>query len=1324
MSGAGLISGTPTVPGTYTFSTNVTDSGSPAQSKSLTASIVIAPSALTIASPTLAAGSYGVAYSQSLQASGGTAPYTWALSSGTLPAGIFLVPSNGNITGTPTASGTFTFAATVTDSGSPAQSKSVSASIVIAPSTLTIATGSVASGVTGSSYSQTLQASGGTPNYTWSIASGTLPGGLTLASSGLISGTLTLSGTFNVTFAVTDSGSPAQSKSAAYVFNVSPSSQLTITSSALASGTKNSAYSQSLQAAGGTPPYNWSISGGILPAGIVLTPSTGLLSGTPTAPGTSSFTATVADSSSPAQNKSIAASIVIAPVPLAISSASLASGTQGAAYSQSLQATGGTPVYTWSVTSGALPAGVTLSPSGVLSGTPTAFGTFPFAVTVADAGSPAQTRSLSTSIVIAPTALAITTTSLAAGTKSTYYSQNLQVTGGTPAYAWSITAGGLPAGLGLTSSGLLSGAPSVSGNFTFTATVTDNSSPAMTRSVSLSLTVAPSTLTFTSSPLPAATNGTAYSQSLQANGGTTPYTWSITSGSLPAGVTLNPSTGVLSGTPTASGGFTFAATVTDSGSPVQTKSVSLTLTVAPTALSITTSSLSAGTGGTAYSQTLQATGGTTGYTWSITAGSLPIGLTLTPSTGVIAGTPTASGTSNFTVMVTDSSSPALTKTAALSIAVSAAPLTITNSTLGSGTSGTAYTQLLTATGGTPAYTWNYSGNLPAGLTLAATTGVISGTPTTTGTFSFTVTVTDSSTPALTRSAATFITIAASTTPTGPGTTWYVRPDGGTRYSANATSGQCDGKSDTPYGGVGTNQHCAFKDYRYLWDDQSYNNNAWVISGGDTVILRGGPWRVGYDSNVGPGAGYTWCLGANNIGCVNPAIPAGTPTQHTRILGENYAACSATNKTQIFGGFGVITALNLSGAQYVDVQCLEITRHSQCIAFGSPAVPSTCNSALGSTLDDYDSDGVHTDVSTHDLLMQDLWIHGHVGRGVKGPIGGVVTCLRCDIAFNGATGWDFDDGTGSNNGLGTALPAGATWNFLYSTIEWSGCNQEYPAVHTIPVISCYGQSTGGQGDGVGTPAGTGLNVNIDHSGFLYNTQDGLDVGHVDTGVFTLNITNSIAYGNSGGTFKWGASFTAATFINNVAIANCLRLSAPMPGTPSNYNANLSDFCRAQDALPFNFRQGGTALLANNTVVSYAPTTFDINCWDASCSNSTLTFQNNLVLGYDNPATYNMGGQVGGPGGFYYQTPIGNVVRSNNVFYGLRNTTCPTGNPAEYCSNPLFVNQPVFTGESSLDNFNFNLTSGSPAKGAGLSLPQVTLDYNGLVRGNPPSIGAVE
>ncbi len=552
-----------------------------------------------------------------------------------------------------------------------------------------------------------------------------------------------------------------------------------------------------------------------------------------------------------------------------------------------------------------------------------------------------------------------------------------------------------------------------------------------------------------------------------------------------------------------------------------------------------------------------------------------------------------------------------------------------------------------------------------------------------------------------------------------GETWYIRHDGGTRYSTKTHTGQCDGRADAPYH-KGTNQHCAFNDYRYLWDDQAYqNNDKWVIAGGDTVIIRDGPWRVGWDaatchgSTTGCGAGYTWCFGGGSSSCSNPPIPSGTPTQHTRILGENYATCSngsttdRSKLTQIFGGFGLSTPLNLKGAQYVDVECIEVTRHSQCIFFGDPANPASCNRST--PVDDYDSDGAITDVHTHDLLLQDMWIHGHLGRGIKGPIGGLVTCTRCDIAYNGAAGWDFDDGNGTASVHGI-------WNFNYSTIEWNGCNQAYPGPGAI---SCYGQSNGGYGDGVGTPTGMCLTVNIDHSNFSYNTQDGVDLGHGDTGTgCPLTITNSIAIGNGGATFKWGGNENPAVFTNNVAIANCARMSEPIAGQPTSFNAHLADFCRAEDALPFNFRQGGTVLFANNTIVTYAPTTFDIDCWDPSCSNSTLTFKNNIVLGYDNPKSYNLGGKPGGPGGFYFQKTIGHIVRSNNLFYGLRGLHCPTGHSNERCDDPKFVSQPRFSTEKDLDNFNFHLSPSSPARGSGATLSEVGSDYEGKPR---PSSG---
>src|SRR5205085_230564 len=171
----------------------------------------------------------------------------------------------------------------------------------------------------------------------------------------------------------------------------------------------------------------------------------------------------------------------------------------------------------------------------------------------------------------------------------------------------------------------------------------------------------------------------------------------------------------------------------DSASGSTTKALSLTINPPP--LSISTSSLPAGTVGAAYSQALTATGGSTPYTWSISAGSLPAGLTLSAG-GTISGTPGSAGTSNFTVKVTDSAS--VSMTAALSLTVNPPALSITTSSLPAGTVGTPYSQALGASGGTLPYTWSVSvGSLPAGFTLSAA-GTISGTPSTAGPSSLTV----------------------------------------------------------------------------------------------------------------------------------------------------------------------------------------------------------------------------------------------------------------------------------------------------------------------------------------------------------------------------------------------------------------------------------------------------------------------------------------------------------------------------------------------------------------------------------------------------------
>lgn len=169
----------------------------------------------------------------------------------------------------------------------------------------------------------------------------------------------------------------------------------------------------------------------------------------------------------------------------------------------------------------------------------------------------------------------------------------------------------------------------------------------------LTLTVNPATVTISPATIPNGMVGLSYTTTITASGGISPYVFSVPTGTLPAGLTLGSSSGVLSGTPTTAGSSTFTVQVADSETSPATATQSYTVTVVPT-FAITTTNLSAANIGVSYTGTLTATGGVAPYTWAVTTGSLPAGLTLNSATGVISGTPTSAGSVTFTVTATDS----------------------------------------------------------------------------------------------------------------------------------------------------------------------------------------------------------------------------------------------------------------------------------------------------------------------------------------------------------------------------------------------------------------------------------------------------------------------------------------------------------------------------------------------------------------------------------------------------------------------------------------------------------------------------------------------
>ena len=526
------------------------------------------------------------------------------------------------------------------------------------PGSLTITTSSLPDGAVNQPYSASLTGAAGTPPYTWSVAPA-LPANLSLdTASGAIAGTPTTQGTTTHTFSLRDSSVPAQTVQQTLNLTITPpAAALTITTTSLPDGTVGQVYSRPVQATGGTGARTWTISIGSLPAGLNIDSATGVIAGTPTVAGTSSFTVRVADAAGQSDTQPLSITITAIPPPPnppTITTTTLPAGTVGVPYNQPVQVSGGTGALTWNIVAGTLPANLNLNQTnGNISGTPTAAGTSSFTVRVQDTGGLSDTRALS--ITINPPAPPdITTTTLPAGTLGQFYNQTLQAIGGTGARIWSIIAGNLPQGLNLDqATGVISGTPTVPGPSSFTVQVQDAAGQSDTQALSIGINLSnPPSITTTT--LPGGTVGQPYNQTLQASGGIGALTWTGTGGALPAMLSLSPD-GVISGTPTTAGTANFTVRVADTLNQADTRALSI---VVSAALAITTTSLPGAQVGQLYDATLQRAGGVAPFTWSVTP-ALPDGLNLDPATGAISGTP-ATGTEGDHALiftVEDSSTP-------------------------------------------------------------------------------------------------------------------------------------------------------------------------------------------------------------------------------------------------------------------------------------------------------------------------------------------------------------------------------------------------------------------------------------------------------------------------------------------------------------------------------------------------------------------------------------------------------------------------------------------------------------------------------------------
>lgn len=656
----GVISGTPTTPGTYEFTVRVTDANSLSSSK-LQSITVAAPPLITTSPLTYKLYKGATAFIASSADKGtGNILASGAWSATGLPAGLTINADNGSISGTPVANGTFSVTQKVTDVNALFDEEVLTIKVVTRPLITTPALPSLEANKVAPTIQQTktvgsalLPATGA-----WVVIAGALPAGLSFnPDTGAITGTPTAIGTFQITVKLTD----VDGETSQQVQTIRVNNPPVITTSPLTykmyKDEEHGIVSSATAGTGQIPSTGaWSATG--LPAGLSINTNTGAITGAPTATGTFVFTQKVTDLNDLFDEETLTIKVVARPI---ITTGALPRLEVNKAITPIAQTRNvGSAVLptegAWSIIAGSLPNGLSFNPdTGAITGTPTQSGTFPITVKLTDVdgehSQQVQTIRVSTPPVITTTPL---THKLYVGVSANLPSAATPGTDALQTNGWSAT--GLPNGMSIDpATGAISGTPSLVGNFTVTQKVTDVNNLFDTETIKIKVVAKP--VITTALPLANLVIGvhgtinqtsTAGSAAIQATGA-----WSLAAGTLPAGLSINPDTGAITGTPTVSGAFPVTLKLVDADGEFATKEETINVIAPPT---ITTTplvrSLNINVLGTIENTVTIGSAGISPFSgWTATG--LPQGLSISGITGVIFGTPTAVGSYPVTVKATD-----------------------------------------------------------------------------------------------------------------------------------------------------------------------------------------------------------------------------------------------------------------------------------------------------------------------------------------------------------------------------------------------------------------------------------------------------------------------------------------------------------------------------------------------------------------------------------------------------------------------------------------------------------------------------------------------